>query len=556
MMEKAKPIEATNFIERFINQDIEEGVYTQIHTRFPPEPNGFLHIGHVKAIMIDFGTAVKYNGLCNLRFDDTNPKAEDDEFVESIKDDIRWLGYDWGDRLFFCSDYFQKFYEIAIHMIKEGHAYVDDLSKDEMREYRGTLTEPGVDSPCRERSVEENLDLFERMKNGEFADGDKVLRSKIDMQSPNINLRDPVMYRIMYASHHRTGNDWCIYPMYDFSHPLGDAMEGISHSLCSKEYEDHRPLYDWYVQHSGLPHTPRQIEFARLYITNSLTSKRKIKALTEMGLVEDWTDPRLVTIAGLRRRGYTPEALINFVEAAGVSKADSLVDYAMLEHFVRDDLKEKSPRIMAVLRPLKVTITNYPEGEVEYLEGELNPAAPEMGNRQVPFGRHIYIDREDFSENPPRKYKRLAPGLEVRLKHAYFIKCNEVIKDEQGNVVELLCTYDVETKSGGGFTDRKPNGTIHYVHADTAENIEVRVFGNLFKEGMEDSEDLASAIDPASKVIFPDALVEASYRDVNINERFQFIRDAYYFIDPKYKDSDKQVFNQIVSLKSSWHPKK
>jgi glutaminyl-tRNA synthetase len=551
-MAKAKPIEATNFIEKEINKDLENGIYDEVHTRFPPEPNGFLHIGHIKAINIDFGIAQKYNGKCNLRFDDTNPDTEEFAFVESIQDDIKWLGYDWEDRLFFCSDYFQELYDIAVHMIKNGNAYVCDLSPDQMREYRGTLTEPGVDSPYRDRSVEENLVLFEKMKNGEFEEGECVLRAKIDMQSPNMNMRDPVMYRISYTPHHRTGDEWCIYPMYDYSHPLADALEGITHSLCSKEYEDHRPLYNWFVDKSGLEHKPRQIEFARIFVSDSLTSKRKIKKLTEMGLVEDWTDPRLVTIAGMRRRGYTSEAIINFIEAAGVSKADSVVDFAMLEHFLREDLKYSSPRVMAAKDPLKVVITNYPEGKTEYLEAPNNVSNKDLGNRKIPFGREIYIEREDFSFDPPKGYKRLSPGVEVRLFFAYFIKCNEVIKDEAGNIKELRCTYDVETKSGTGFKGRKPNGTIQWVHADTAEDVEIHIFDNLFKESYEDSDDLENSVDPNSYIVYDNAKVEKLYRDININDRFQFIRDSYYYIDPKSKKGDKTVFNQVVPLKSSW----
>ncbi|QOR34480.1 glutamine--tRNA ligase/YqeY domain fusion protein [Clostridium sp. 'deep sea'] len=553
-MTKAKPIEASNFIEKFINEDIENGVYDVIHTRFPPEPNGFLHIGHVKAVMIDFGTAKKYQGMCNLRFDDTNPDAEDDEFVESIKNDIHWLGFDWQDRLYFCSDYFQQIYEIAVNMIKNGDAYVDHCSKEEIRENRGSFTKPGIDSPYRNRSVEENLMLFNKMKNGEFGEGQCVLRAKIDMQSPNLNMRDPVMYRISYTTHHRTGDKWCIYPMYDFSHPLGDAFEGVSHSLCSKEYEDHRPLYNWFVNHSGVEHKPRQIEFARINVTNALTSKRKIKQLTELGLVEDWTDPRLVTVSGLRRRGYTANALLNFVKAAGVAKADSVVDFSMLEYEIREDLKQKSPCVMAVLRPLKVTITNYPESVTEQLEGDNNPKNQELGKRQISFGKNIYIDRKDFTENPPKKYKRLAPGLEVRLKHAYFIKCNEVVKDPHtGEVIELLCTYDKQTKSGSGFKDRKPNGTIHWVHADSCQEIEVRIFNNLFKEGQENNSNLHEAINPESRIVLPNACIEKGYKDININDRYQFIRDGYYVIEKN--DNNKIIFNKIVSLKSNWKKK-
>lgn len=552
-MDKTSPIEATNFIEREINKDLENGVYKEVHTRFPPEPNGFLHIGHIKAINIDFGIADKYNGKCNLRFDDTNPETEDYEFVESIKNDIKWLGYDWEDRLYFCSDYFQELHDIAVHMIENGDAYVCHLSQEDIRKYRGTLTEVGRNSPYRERSVEENLELFSNMKNGKYEEGKCVLRAKIDMESPNMNMRDPAMYRISYHPHHRTKDDWCIYPLYDFSHPLSDAIEEITHSLCSKEYEDHRPLYNWFVEKSYLEHTPRQIEFARMFVSDSLTSKRKIRKLTEMGLVEDWTDPRLVTIAGMRRRGYTAKALINFVEATGVSKADSVVDFSMLEHFLREDLKYKSPRVMAVKDPLKVVITNYPKDKIEYLDAPINVANKELGMKKVPFGKEVYIEREDFSLDPPKGYKRLSPGVEVRLFFAYFIKCDEVIRDEQtGEIKELHCSYDVETKSGSGFKGRRPNGTIQWVHADTAEDIEMHVFDNLFKDNCEDSEDLLEAVNPDSYLKYENAKIERAYKDININGRFQFVRDSYYYIDPESQKGDKVVFNQVVPLKSSW----
>ncbi len=547
---KARPIEATNFLEKAINEDLENGVYDYVHTRFPPEPSGFLHIGHLKAINIDFGIAEKYHGLCNLRFDDTNPDTEDEEFVQSIQDDIKWLGYDWGDRLYYCSDYFQELYEIALYMIGNGDAYVCDLSREEMMEYRGSWNEPGRNSPYRERSIEENLLLFDRMKNGDFPEGHCVLRAKIDMASPNMNMRDPVMYRINYSAHNRTGTEWCIYPSYDFSHPLSDAFEGITHSMCSKEFEDHRVLYDYFVEKSGVEHKPRQIEFARLFLAQSLTSKRKIRQLTNMGVVESWEDPRLVTIAGMRNRGYTPRAMRNFVEAVGVAKADSVIDFALLEHFVRDDLKDSTPRIMAIKDPLKIVITNYPEGELEYLEAENHRDNPELGKRSLAFGREIYIERDDFSEDPPPGYKRLSPGEEVRLFHAYFVKCEEVIKNEAGEVVELRCTYDPETKSGSGFRGRKPKGTIHWVAAATALPIEIRVFDNLYKEGMEDSEDLVEAVNPNSLQIYYNALIEPAYQDFEDIRRFQFMRDSYYYW--RKTVDGKAVFNQIVPLKSSW----
>ena len=452
-----------NFIEQIIEKDLQEGKCETVHTRFPPEPNGYLHVGHAKAILLNYGLAQKYHGKFNMRFDDTNPTKEKEEFVESIKEDIKWLGADWEDRLYFASDYFDQMYEAAVKLIKKGKAYVCDLSPEEIREYRGTLTEPGKESPYRSRSVEENLELFENMKNGKYKDGEKVLRAKIDMASPNINMRDPIIYRVAHMTHHRTGDKWCIYPMYDFAHPIEDAIEGITHSICTLEFEDHRPLYDWVVREVGYEHPPKQIEFAKLYLTNVVTGKRYIKRLVEEGIVDGWDDPRLVSIAALRRRGFTPESIKSFVELCGVSKSNSSVDYAMLEYCIREDLKLKKPRVMAVLDPIRLIIDNYPEGQVEELEVENNLENEALGKRTVPFCRELYIDREDFMENPPKKYFRLFPGNEVRLMHAYFVKCESFVKDENGNVTEIHCTYDPETKCGTGFTGRKVKGTIHWV---------------------------------------------------------------------------------------------
>lgn len=548
--------ENSNFIKTIIKEDLESGKRDKVVTRFPPEPNGYLHIGHAKSIIINFGLADEFGGTTNLRFDDTNPLKEDQEFVDSIKEDVAWLGYEW-DGLFFASDYFEEMYDRAVLLIKKGLAYVDDLSADEIREYRGTLSEPGKESPYRTRSIEENLDLFERMRNGEFANGEKVLRAKIDMASPNINLRDPVIYRIAHATHHNTGDKWCIYPMYSFAHPLEDAIEGVTHSLCTTEFEDQRPLYDWVVRECEMEATPQQIEFGRLNITNTVMSKRKLKQLVEEKFVDGWDDPRLPTISGLRRRGYTPEAIQEFVKAAGVSKGFSTVDEQMLEHFVREDLKLKAPRTMGVLRPLKVVITNYPEGEIEWLDAEINPENPEMGMRKIPFSREIYVEQDDFMENPPAKYFRLFPGNEVRLKHAYFIKCEEVIKDENGEVVELRCTYDPETKSGSGFTGRKVKGTLHWVDATHSVPAEFRLYEPLILDSEEEAADEAenkSFLDFVNEKSLEilNGFIEPNMKDAKPQDKFQFFRHGYFNVDPKHTTEDKLVFNRIVSLKSSF----
>jgi len=548
--------ENSNFIKTIIKEDLESGKRNKVVTRFPPEPNGYLHIGHAKSIIINFGLADEFGGTTNLRFDDTNPLKEDQEFVDSIKEDVAWLGYEW-DGLFFASDYFEEMYDRAVLLIKKGLAYVDDLSADEIREYRGTLSEPGKESPYRTRSTEENLDLFERMRNGEFANGEKVLRAKIDMGSPNINLRDPVIYRIAHATHHNTGDKWCIYPMYAFAHPLEDAIEGVTHSLCTTEFEDQRPLYDWVVRECEMNETPQQIEFGRLNLTNTVMSKRKLKQLVEEGFVDGWDDPRLPTISGLRRKGYTPEAIQEFVKAAGVSKGFSTVDEQMLEHFVREDLKLKAPRTMGVLRPLKVVITNYPEGEVEWLDAEINPENPEMGMRKIPFSREIYVEQDDFMENPPAKYFRLFPGNEVRLKHAYFIKCEEVIKDENGEVVELRCTYDPETKSGSGFTGRKVKGTLHWVDATHSVPAEFRLYEPLILDSDEEAADEAenkSFLDFVNEKSLEilNGFIEPNMKDAKAQDKFQFFRHGYFNVDSKHTTEDKLVFNRIVSLKSSF----
>ncbi|UYZ22888.1 glutamine--tRNA ligase/YqeY domain fusion protein [Mesobacillus jeotgali] len=548
--------ENSNFIKTIIKEDLESGKRDKVVTRFPPEPNGYLHIGHAKSIVINFGLADEFGGKTNLRFDDTNPLKEDQEFVDAIKEDVEWLGYEW-EGLFFASDYFDEMYDRAVLLIKKGLAYVDDLSADEIREYRGTLSEPGKESPYRDRSVEENLDLFERMKNGEFANGEKVLRAKIDMSSPNINLRDPVIYRISHATHHNTGDKWCIYPMYAFAHPIEDALEGVTHSLCTTEFEDQRPLYDWVVRECEMEATPQQIEFGRLNLTNTVMSKRKLKQLVEEGYVDGWDDPRLPTISGLRRRGFTPEAIREFVKAAGVSKGYSTVDAQMLEHFVREDLKLKAPRTMGVLRPLKVVITNYPEGEVEWLDADINPENPEMGTRKIPFSREIYVEQDDFMENPPAKYFRLFPGNEVRLKHAYFIKCNDVVKDENGEVVELHCTYDVETKSGSGFTGRKVKGTLHWVDATHALPAEFRLYEPLILDDEEETENEAenkSFLDQVNEksLEIVNGYIEPNMKDAKPQDKFQFFRHGYFNVDPKHTTDDKKVFNRIVSLKSSF----
>lgn len=533
--------------------DLKSGKHDTIITRFPPEPNGYLHIGHAKSIVLNFGLADEFNGKTNLRFDDTNPLKEDQEYVDSIKEDVKWLGYDW-DNLFFASNYFDYMYEKAVLLIKKGLAYVDDLTADEIREYRGTLTEPGKESPYRNRTVEENLTLFEQMKDGAFDNGQKVLRAKIDMSSPNINLRDPVIYRIAHATHHNTGDKWCIYPMYAFAHPLEDAIEGITHSICTLEFEDQRPLYDWVIEQCETEFTPHQYEFGRLNLTDTVMSKRKLKQLVDEGIVDGWDDPRMPTISGLRRRGFTPESIRNFCREIGVSKTSGTVDVQVLEHFVREDLKMKALRTMGIVKPLKVVITNYPEGQVEMLDAENNPENPEMGIRQIPFSREIYIEQEDFMENPPKKYFRLFPGNEVRLKHAYFIKCEEVIKDADGNVVELHCTYDPETKSGTGFTGRKVKGTLHWVEATKAVPAEFRLYNPLLQEDEEDSSKDKSFLDqinPNSLEIHK-GFVEENMKDAKGGDKFQFFRHGYFNVDPKLTTEDKLVFNQIVSLKSSF----
>ena len=541
-----------NFIEQIIERDLAEGKYDTICTRFPPEPNGYLHIGHAKAILLNYGLAQKYHGKFNMRFDDTNPTKERVEFVESIKADIKWLGADWEDRLFFASNYFDQMYEAAVKLIKKGKAYVCDLTPEQIREYRGTLTEPGKESPYRNRSIEENLELFEAMKDGKYADGEKVLRAKIDMASPNINMRDPIIYRVAHMTHHNTGDKWCIYPMYDFAHPIEDAIEGVTHSICTLEFEDHRPLYDWVVRELEYPHPPKQIEFAKLYLTNVVTGKRYIKKLVEEGIVDGWDDPRLVSIAALRRRGFTPESIKMFVDLCGVSKAQSSVDYAMLEYCIREDLKLKRPRMMAVLDPVKLIIDNYPEDQIEYLEADNNLENESLGKRQVPFGRELYIDREDFMENPPKKYFRLFPGNEVRLMNAYFVKCTGFEKDENGNVTEIHCTYDPETKCGTGFTGRKVKGTIHWVAAKTAKKVTVRLYENIIDESKGVyNEDGSLNLNPNSLTV-KECFVEPALAEAKPYESFQFVRQGYFCVDSHDSSKEHLVFNRIVSLKSSF----
>ncbi|MBB5174166.1 glutamine--tRNA ligase/YqeY domain fusion protein [Texcoconibacillus texcoconensis] len=539
----------TNFIKQIVEEDMAENKYDEIVTRFPPEPNGYLHIGHAKSIVLNFELADEFGGRTNLRFDDTNPLKEDEEYVNSIKKDIEWLGYEW-DSLRFASNYFDQMYDCAVHLIKKGLAYVDDLSQEEIRQYRGTLTEPGKESPYRDRSVEENLDLFARMKDGEFSDGEKVLRAKIDMSSPNINMRDPVLYRIAHATHHNTGDTWCIYPMYSFAHPLEDAIEGVTHSICTLEFQDQRPLYNWVVEQCDMEAQPKQIEFARLNMTDTVMSKRKLNWFVNENYVDGWDDPRMPTISGLRRRGYTPDSIKQFCREIGVAKVDNTVDVRMLEHFVREDLKLTAPRTMAVLRPLKVVITNYPEDEVEWLDADINPENEEMGKRQIPFSREIYIEQSDFMENPPKKYFRLYPGNEVRLKHAYFITCQDVIKDEDGNVVELHCTYDPETKSGTGFTGRKVKGTLHWVEASHAKDAEFRLYDSLTKDDQE-GEDFMDKVNPESLEIV-NGYVEPNMASVKPEDKFQFFRHGYFNVDPKHTTDEQIVFNRIVSLKSSF----
>lgn len=548
-----------NFIEQEIDKDLAEGVYDHVCTRFPPEPNGYLHIGHAKSILLNYGLAQEYGGTFHMRFDDTNPTKEKMEFVDSIKEDIKWLGADWGDHLYFASDYFDQMYECAVKLIKKGKAFVCDLTAEEMREYRGTLTEPGKESPYRNRSVEENLKLFEEMRAGKYKDGEKVLRAKIDMASPNINMRDPIIYRVAHMTHHNTGDKWCIYPMYDFAHPIEDAIEGITHSICTLEFEDHRPLYDWVVRECEFENPPRQIEFAKLYLTNVVTGKRYIKKLVEDGIVDGWDDPRLVSIAALRRRGFTPESIKMFIDLCGVSKAQSSVDYAMLEYCIREDLKMKKSRMMAVLDPIKLVIDNYPEDQIEYLDVANNLENEELGSRKVPFGRELYIERDDFMEEPPKKYFRLFPGNEVRLMHAYFVKCVDFEKDEEGNVTVVHCTYDPETKAGSGFAGRKVKGTIHWVPAAFAQKAEVRLYENLIDEekGVYNKEDGSLNLNPNSLTVIKDAYVEPSFEGYGAYDSFQFVRNGYFCIDSHDSSPEHLVFNRIVSLKSSFKlPKK
>ena len=551
--EGAEEKESKNFIEREIDRDLEEGVYTHVTTRFPPEPNGYLHIGHAKSILLNYGLAKEYNGTFNLRFDDTNPTKEKSEFVKSIIADVRWLGADFGDRLYFASNYFDKMYECALFLIKKGKAFVCDLSAEQIREYRGDFTHPGKESPWRNRSIEENLQLFENMKNGMYKDGEKVLRAKIDMASPNINMRDPVIYRVAHQTHQNTGDKWCIYPMYDFAHPIEDAVEGVTHSICTLEFEDHRPLYNWVVRECEFKNRPRQIEFAKMYLTNVVTGKRYIKKLVEDKVVDGWDDPRLVTIAALRRRGYTPEAIQKFVELAGVSKADSSIDSAMLESCVRDDLKLKANRVMAVLHPLRLIIDNYPEEQIEMLDAPNNMENEALGSRKLPFGRELYIEQDDFMEEPPKKYHRLYPGNEVRLMNAYFVKCVGVDKDAEGKVTAVHCTYDPETKSGSGFTGRKVKGTIHWVAAKTAFKATVRLYENLIDEEKGKlNADGTLNLNPNSLTVLTDCYLEPSLRDAKAYDRFQFVRDGYYCVDCKDSREGEPVFNRIVSLKASF----
>ena len=555
--EEKEEVISKNFIEQEIEKDLAEGVYKNIMTRFPPEPNGYLHIGHAKSILLNQGLAKKYNGTFNLRFDDTNPTKEKEEFVNSILEDVVWICGGEKPPVYFASNYFDQMYECAVKLINKGKAYVCDLTPDEIREYRGTLTEPGKNSPYRDRSVEENLELFTKMKNGEFKDGEKVLRAKIDMSSPNINMRDPILYRVAHIMHHNTGDKWCIYPMYDFAHPIEDAVEGISHSICTLEFEDHRPLYDWVVRECEFEVPPRQIEFAKMYLTNVITGKRYIKKLVEDGVVDGWDDPRLVSITALRRRGFTASSIRKFMELAGVSKSNSSVDYAMLEYCIREDLKMTQPRMMAILDPIKLVITNYPEGQVEYLDVPNNQENPEMGTRKVPFARELYIERDDFMIEPPRKYFRLFPGNEVRLMSAYFVTCQDYVTDENGKVTEIHCTYDPETKSGSGFTGRKVKGTIHWVAAPTAATAEVRLYENLVDEekGVY-NEDGSVNINPDSLKVLENCYVEPALAEAKPGDRFQFMRTGYFCVDTKDTTEGHQVFNRIVSMKSSYRPGK
>ncbi len=554
MEENKEALEVSrNFIEQEIDKDLAEGVYNHVQTRFPPEPNGYLHIGHAKSILLNYGLAQKYNGKFNMRFDDTNPTKEKEEFVQSIIEDVKWLGADFEDRLFFASNYFQQMYECAVLLIKKGKAFVCDLSAEQIREYRGDFKVPGKESPYRNRTVEENLHLFEEMKEGKYQDGEKVLRAKIDMASPNINMRDPVIYRVAHMSHHNTKDDWCIYPMYDFAHPIEDAIEHITHSICTLEFEDHRPLYDWVVKECEFENPPRQIEFAKLYLTNVVTGKRYIKKLVEDGIVDGWDDPRLVSIAALRRRGYTPEAIRKFVELVGVAKANSSVDYAMLEYCIREDLKLKKPRMMAILDPIKLVIDNYPEGKIEELPIPNNLENEELGERLVPFGRELYIEREDFMEEPPKKYFRLFPGNEVRLMGAYFVTCTGCEKDENGNVTVVHATYDPETKSGSGFTGRKVKGTIHWVAKERAHQVECRLYENIVDEEKGKlNEDGSLNLNPNSLTVVTECFVEPALKDVKAYDSFQFMRNGYFCVDSKDSRPEHLVFNRIVSLKSSF----
>ena len=544
--------ESRNFIEVIIDKDLAEGVCDTVHTRFPPEPNGYLHIGHAKSILLNYGLAQKYHGKFNMRFDDTNPTKEDIEFVESIKEDIQWLGADWEDRLF-ASDYFGQMYEAAVKLIKKGKAYVSDLTAERIREYRGSLTEPGKDDPYNTRTVEENLRLFQEMKDGKYADGEKVLRARIDMASPNINMRDPVIYRVAHMSHHNTGDAWCIYPMYDFAHPIEDAIEGITHSICTLEFEDHRPLYDWVVRELEYPQPPKQIEFAKLYLKNVVTGKRYIKKLVQENIVDGWDDPRLVSIAALRRRGFTPESIKMFVDLCGVSKAQSIADYAMLEYCIREDLKAKAPRLMAVLDPVKLVIDNYPEGQTEMLTVGNNPENEALGSREVPFGRELYIEREDFMEEPPKKYFRMFPGNEVRLMNAYFVKCTGCVKDEDGRVTEVHCTYDPTSRGGNSPDGRKVKGTIHWVAADAAVSAQVRLYENIIDEekGVY-NEDGSLNLNPDSLTVLEGCKLEPAFAGAEKYARFQFVRQGFFCVDAKDSRPDALVFNRIVSLKSSY----
>jgi glutaminyl-tRNA synthetase len=555
-MPPKEPAPVVDFIRAIIREDLKTGKYGgRVHTRFPPEPNGYLHIGHAKSICLNFGIAEEFGGLCNLRFDDTNPTKEDVEYVNSIIEDVRWLGFDWGDRLFYASDYFDRLYEYAVQLIKKGKAYVCDLSPEEIREYRGTLTEPGRESPYRNRTVEENLDLFERMRAGEFEEGSRTLRAKIDMSSGNLNMRDPVIYRIVKASHHRTGDKWCIYPMYDFTHCLSDSIEGITHSICTLEFEDHRPLYDWFLDELEAYH-PQQIEFARLNLNYTVMSKRKLLELVEGGYVGGWDDPRMPTISGLRRRGYTPEAIRRFCDRIGVAKRDSTVDIALLEHTVREDLNKRAQRVMAVLRPLKVIIDNYPEGEVEELDAVNNPEDPSMGTRKVPFSRELYVERSDFREDPPKKFYRLAPGREVRLRYAYIVKCVDVVKDDAGEVVELHCTYDPATRGGTTPDGRKIRGTIHWVSAPHAIPAEVRLYDHLFTkedpEEVEEGKDFKDYINPDSLEVLQGCRLEPSLAGAEPGSRYQFERQGYFCVDSKDSKPGALVFNRTVSLRDTW----